>query len=72
MYFGSNFSYLRMKKQLTQTALGNEIDLSKQIICFYETGLREPSIPSLLKISRYFNVTIDDLLKKDLSKEGMK
>lgn len=70
MYFGSNLSYLRMRKQLTQTALGNEIDLSKQKICLYETGLREPSVTTLIKVPHYFEITIDDMLKKDLSKGG--
>lgn len=70
MYFNSNLSYLRIKRQLTQTALGNEIDSSKQIICNYETGLREPSLSSLVKISRYFGVTIDEILMEDLQPTG--
>lgn len=70
MYFYSNLSYLRTTKQLTQTALGNEIGLSKQIICLYESGTREPSIKTLLLVSDYFGVSIDDLLRKDLRPTG--
>lgn len=70
MYFNSNLSYLRIKRQLTQTALGNEIDSSKQIICNYETGLREPSLTTVIKVAKYFNVMIDDLLTKDLRPAG--
>lgn len=70
MYFYSNLSYLRTTKQLTQTALGKEIGLSKQIICLYESGSREPSVETLLKVSDYFGISIDDLLKVDLQPTG--
>ena len=70
MYFFSNLSYLRVTKRLTQTALGKEIGLSKQIICLYESGTREPSVETLLKVSDYFGVSIDDLLKEDLRPTG--
>lgn len=69
-YFSSNLSYLRATKRLTQTALGKEIGLSKQIICLYESGAREPSVETLLKVSDYFGVLIDDLLKEDLRPTG--
>lgn len=70
MYFYSNLSYLRIERKLTQEALGNELGLSKQVICLYESGAREPSIETLIKISGYFGVLIDDLLTEDLRPAG--
>lgn len=70
MYLKSNLSYLRTTQGVTQEALGKEFGLSKQIICLYETGLREPTIENLIKIARFFEVSIDNLLTKDLRPAG--
>ena len=36
----------------------------------YESGAAELSNQGLINVSEFFGITVDDLLKKDLSKEG--
>lgn len=66
MFFSNNLKCLRNEKELSQEMLGSYIGVSKQEIYFLETKRREPSIENIINISEYFDVTIDDLLKKDM------
>ncbi len=51
-----------MEKGLSQRALGEIFGVCNQTISFWETGSREPDLDHLLKISRFFGVSVDDLL----------
>lgn len=57
-----NLSRFRKNKQLTQIDLANELNLTRNNISDWEIGRTEPSLETLIKISNYFNVTIDELL----------
>lgn len=65
-YFGSNLSYLRKIKNYTQETLSKELGVQQQTLSHYEMEQREPNIEFLIKISQFFDVSIDDLLIKDL------
>lgn len=65
-----NIKYLREKKKLTQQELADELNVSRSTIAGYEAEGKQPSIDKLSKISDYFGVTLDQLVKQDLSKEG--
>jgi len=69
---GKNLRFLRDKKGLSQTALAEALALKRGNISSYEKELAQPSIQSLLKISEYFNVSLEDLVKHDLSVEVIK
>ena len=69
-YFQSNLKYLRKSKALTQGDLANKIGVNRPKIGSYEEGRAEPKFETLQNISHFFQVTIDDLLEKDLSKEA--
>lgn len=69
MFLSSNLIYLRHKYRLTQNELAHELDISPSAIGMYEQNRREPELRMLIKIARFFNVSIDDLIKKDLQKE---
>ena len=60
--FGKRLKELRMEKGLSQRALGEIFGVCNQTISFWETGSREPDLDHLLKISRFFGVSVDDLL----------
>lgn len=66
MYFATNLSYLRKEKGLTQETIGRELGLTAQAIGLYESGDREPSFTNLIYLAKTFDVTIDELLIKDL------
>lgn len=53
---------LRKEKKLTQTQLGNIINLNQTAIGKYERGELEPSIKTLISLSNYFEVSLDYLL----------
>lgn len=62
-----NLKYLRKKNSVSQQALANIIGVSKTALGDYERGRYEPGISTLIGIASYFEVSIDDLLRKDLS-----
>ena len=60
--FSENFKSLRLEKGIGQEFLAKELGVSKGIISLWETGLREPTMNSLIIIADYFNVSIDYLV----------
>ena len=60
--FGKRLKELRLEKELSQRALGEIFGVCNQTISFWESGSREPDLDHLLSISKYFGVTVDDLL----------
>jgi transcriptional regulator with XRE-family HTH domain len=65
--FGENLTFLRKTKGLTQAQVSENLNIGKVTWSDYERGKSEPSISLLLKISEFFVVDIDSLLKKDLT-----
>jgi len=53
---------IRTLKGLTQQAVAEGIQCSTTVYARYERGEREPSIDMLLKLSAFFDVTVDYLL----------
>lgn len=62
MAFGVKLKELRTEKKLTQLQMANILETSKSNISKYEAGNVEPSFDTLLKISKFFNVSVDYLL----------
>lgn len=60
--FKTNLKDLRQEKGLGQVEIANAIGVSKGIISLWENGLREPSMSSLILLSRFFEVSIDYLV----------
>lgn len=53
---------LREKNKLTQKEVAEKVNISQRAYAFYETGDREPSIDTLIKIANLYNVPIDILV----------
>ena len=69
MYLGTNIKLLRTANKLTQEALANEFGITRSTLNNYENAIvLNPTAEILVAISTYFNVSIDVLLKTDLSK----
>ena len=62
MEFYEKLQELRKSRGLTQEELAEELYVSRTAISKWESGRGYPSIDSLKEISKYFSVTIDDLL----------
>ena len=62
----------RKNQKLTQSDLAEKLNVSDRAISKWENGQSLPSIDILLILSSFFNVSIDDMLKKDLTIEKIK
>lgn len=65
-----NLKYLRNREHFSQGDMARLLKISKANMGKYESGAAELSNQGLINVSEFFGITIDDLLKKDLSKEG--
>ena len=65
MEFHEKLQELRKQKGLTQEELAAYLYVSRTAVSKWESGRGYPSIDSLKEISRYFSVTIDDLLSAE-------
>jgi len=68
MYFTSNLKFLRKRKRRTQEDVSAALGIKRPTYNGYENGVAEPSIDTLIACSKYFNISIDSLVKVDLSK----
>jgi transcriptional regulator with XRE-family HTH domain len=68
MYFTSNIKILRKRKGRTQDEVAYALNLKRSTLSGYENGVAQPGIEILISLSRYFNMSIDTLLKIDMSK----
>jgi len=64
---GEKIRTLREQRSLTIRQLAEALEVkSSGYITELEKGQKAPSIPLLLKISRFFNISTDKLLKDEL------
>ena len=59
---GERLKQLRKEHKLTQTDLGNKINVTKVSISGYENGNRSPDTETLTRLADYFDVSTDYLL----------
>ncbi len=69
-YLKTNIRWLRKQKGLTQSELADKIGVNRAMVGSYEEDRAAPKVPVLQTLSLFFNVSIDDLFNKDLSKES--
>ena len=62
MEFNEKLQELRKSKGLTQEELAEALYVSRTAVSKWESGRGYPSIDSLKEISRFFSVTIDELI----------
>lgn len=55
----------RVKENLTQEDLAEQLGVSRQTISSWENGKSYPDIASIIKISDIFHISLDKLLKED-------
>ena len=65
MEFNEKLQELRKQKGLTQEELAEILFVSRTAVSKWESGRGMPSIESLKVISKFFSVTLDDLLSSD-------
>ncbi len=66
-YIGKNIRKIRISKKMTQTEFAELFDLKRTAVGSYEEGRAEPKIETLIKIADYFNLSLDSLLRQEIS-----
>lgn len=59
---GDRIKILRKKKHWTQDELAHLLEVAPSSVGSYERGTRQPTIENLIRMSKYFNVSLDYLL----------
>ena len=54
---------IRKKKKLSQVKVSMDLNIFREALSHYENGRRSPDVDMLIKMSDYFNVSIDYLIK---------
>ena len=62
----NNLRFLRIKHKLTQDDLSSLLNISRQAYSNYETSKRTPDLDSRLHISRFYRISIDELVLDNL------
>lgn len=62
MGFADNLKYLRKQHHLTQEELADHLEVSRQAISKWESSAGYPEIETLLKLSKLFQVSLDEVM----------
>lgn len=57
-----NIKKMRVQRNMTQEELGEKLGVSRSTVTQWELGVNKPRADMLVKLSRLFNCSIDDLL----------
>ncbi len=66
IYLTKNLPYLRKLKNINQKEMAEMLNLARSTYASYESGKSEPSLKTMLLISEFFKVSINDLCIKNL------
>lgn len=58
--------FLRKSRNYTQEDLAKKLDISRQAVSKWETGTAIPDLEVLLKISKLYDITINDILEPNI------
>lgn len=69
IFFGTNLKFLRERKKLSQEALSTMLNVTRAKVAALESGFtKSPQPEDYINVSNFFKVSIDSLLKVDMSK----
>ena len=60
--FGAHISRLRKQADMTQSVLGDKLNVTRQAVSRYETGESFPDISILILLAEIFEISLDDLI----------
>ena len=63
--FGQNITKLRESQGLSQKDLAEKLNVAQATICRIEKCIRNPSLDLLCDLARFFNVSLDYLVRKN-------
>ena len=69
MFFASNLQKLRKRENMSQEALAEKLDVTRQSVSKWESGASYPEMDKLISICKIFNVDMDTLVNGDVLDE---
>lgn len=67
MEIGKNLKLLRSRLKKSQEEVATDLKMTRSSYSGYENNVAQPNLESLIQFSDYYKMSIDDLVKKDLS-----
>lgn len=67
MSLGTNISYLRKQKKLTQEQFAEKMNVTRQTVSRWESDEIIPELSKLINMSELFACRLDALVKEELS-----
>ncbi len=67
-FLASNLKLLRTRRKRSQEETSRVIGATRSAYSSYETGVAEPALENLVKLAEYFQISLDKLVKTDLSR----
>ena len=64
MTLGDKLMFLRKQKGLSQLEVSEKLDVSRQAVSRWESGISKPSVENLQSLCQLYDVTIDNLLNE--------
>ena len=61
--FGENLKRIRLAKKMSQTDLGDKLDVDKGYISTLESGKRNTTLTTIAKLANALGVTVSELTK---------
>ena len=72
MELGNKIIKLRKREKLSQESLADKLNVTRQTISNWELNITKPDINQIKKISKIFNISIDELLENELKSNDKK
>ena len=69
MPLSQKIQMLRKERNLTQEALADQLNVSRQALSKWELGVSTPEADKIVQLSEFFNVSTDYLLKDNITNE---
>ncbi len=66
-YFGRNIRKIRNAKNISQSVFADLFNLKRGSIGAYEEGRAEAKIDTIIEVAEYFQLSLDQLLRKELT-----
>lgn len=68
MEIGNNLKLLRKRIGKSQEEVAKGMNMTRSTYSGYENGVAQPNIDSLIQLSNFYGVSVDELIKKDFLK----
>ena len=67
MFLRTNLKWLRKRKKRTQEDVAFALEMKRSTYSGYESGVGEPNLEKLVAIAKYFGISLDGLIKANLT-----